>query len=160
MLGLIRLARVSASTPWAELPALPEVTTQTAEEPDAVPEGDAPPSAYSFVADAEVGEVLRRKRFASPGNPAYDFDDMKWGETGVDHTVEERRQFEELLEEFRDIFTGEAVPRPCDVQPVHIELKPGVDVNKLPWAWRQHWKKNEEHYLRKLCSSGRPTASS
>lgn len=71
------------TTEWQELPPLPEVTTGRADEPDSVPCDDAAPRP-SFVSEAEVAAVLKRKHFGMPGEPGYGFSDMKWGKLGVE----------------------------------------------------------------------------
>ena len=69
--------------------------------------------AYVAMADAAVAEILKNKAFPLKGEACYSKDNIQWGTTGVDHTAEQRRQMEALIDEYHSIFCDEAFPPPC-----------------------------------------------
>ena len=102
---------------------------------------------YAAMADAAVGEILKTKSFPLAGEKCYSPTDIQWGKVGIDHTAEQRRVMERLIDEYADVFSDEAFPAPCACEPVDIPLKDAG--SKLPFDKVTEWKPHHREFLKR-----------
>ena len=102
---------------------------------------------HCYLAESKVAEVLRTKAFPRKGTVVHSKAELGWGDCGPgrDHTLEQRRQYEALIDSFDDIFLTEAFPKACKAAPIVIPL---IDEDaKLPFEKAQSGGMQHQAYL-------------
>jgi hypothetical protein len=102
---------------------------------------------HCYLAESKVAEVLRTKTFPRKGTVVHSKAELGWGDCGPgrDHTLEQRQQYEALIDAYEDIFLTEAFPKACKAAPIVIPLID--DDAKLPFEKAQSGGMQHQAYL-------------